>query len=54
MCPECDRPRRRLKRWRRRVGKLLKSPTLLRIAFASAPYIFRLVRWIERNIGNDG
>ena len=30
------------------------SPTLLRIALVSAPYAYRLVRWIERNTGNGG
>jgi len=54
MCSECDRPRRRLKRWRQKAARLLMSPTLLRVALAAAPYIYRLVRWIERNTGNGG
>lgn len=54
MCPQCDRPQRRLKRWKRISARLLMSPTLLRIVFVSAPYIYRLVRWLERNIIHDG
>ena len=54
MCSECDRPERRSKRWKQKAAKLLMSPTLLRIALASAPSIYRFVRWIERNIGNEG
>lgn len=53
MSLKCDRPRQRLKPWRR-VGRFLKSPMLLRIALASAPYIYRLWRLIERSIDHDG
>lgn len=54
MCSECDRPRRGLKKWKQKAAQLLMSPTLLRIVFVSAPYVYRFVRWIERNIGRDG
>ena len=54
MRTECDRPRRGLKRWKQRVARLLLSPTLLRFVFTTAPYIYHLVRWVHRNIGNDG
>lgn len=54
MCSECDRPRRGLKRWKQEAARFLMSPTLLRIALASAPYIYRFVRWIDRNTGHGG
>lgn len=53
MSSKCDRPRQRLNPWRR-VRQVLRSPMLLRIALASAPYLFRLWRILERNIGDDG
>lgn len=52
MCSQCDRPQRRLKKWER-TARLLMSPTLLRIVLTTAPYIYRLVRWVERNIFKD-
>jgi hypothetical protein len=53
MCSECDRPQRRSKRWKRLAAKLLISPTLLRLTLVAAPYVYRLGRWVERNILND-
>ena len=47
-----DRFRRGLKRLKVAGAKLLKSSTLLRLVFTSAPAIFRLVRWFDRNFGD--
>lgn len=49
---KCDRFRRGLKRLKTAGARLLMSATLLRWVFATAPVIFRLVRWLDRNFGD--
>lgn len=49
---EGDRFRRGLKRLKTAGARLLKSPTLLRWVFTTAPAVFRILRWLNRNFGD--
>lgn len=49
---KCDWFRRGLKRLTARGAYVLKSPALLRLVFATAPAVYRFVRWLHRNFGD--